>query len=204
MSWSPLHCPEGWATPKSQNLFTDCHDDCLNPVFTPDHESLPFWRSRTCFTRLLPATWGGHAPFTEPWFLWSRFLFPCNIHHKMQRGLCNGNQELCAAPSALAEEMWIPYLMEKSDYFYFNSLKVIYFYCESVRVLACMLLYVPHRCSAYRGQKRAPDPLDLELLVVVGCWKLNPDLRRQQSSCCYVLSPEGFSYFSCFHIEACH
>jgi hypothetical protein len=39
-------------------------------------------------------------------------------------------------------------------------------------------LYVPENMSVYRGQKRAPEPLELELQAVseppCGCWELNP------------------------------
>jgi hypothetical protein len=37
-----------------------------------------------------------------------------------------------------------------------------------------MPICVPRAYSALRGQKRASDPLDLELKKPCGCWELNP------------------------------
>ena len=49
--------------------------------------------------------------------------------------------------------------VSSSSSFYF-----MFYVCEC---LACMHVYVPHVCSAHRGQKRALDPLELELQEVV-------------------------------------
>lgn len=56
--------------------------------------------------------------------------------------------------------------------FYFNFLKV------SVCVHACTRVYVTSVCQCsmcvpgtWRGQRRPPDPLDLELQTVVSCYK---------------------------------
>ena len=46
------------------------------------------------------------------------------------------------------------------------------FFCLFVYVyeyFACMDVYVPHGCSARGGQKRALDPLKLELYSIVNC-----------------------------------
>ena len=58
----------------------------------------------------------------------------------------------------------------------------IYFLCVWLCCLHVYLctVYMP---GAFRGQKRASDPLELELTVVVshyGCWESNPDPLQEQ------------------------
>lgn len=84
---------------------------------------------------------------------------------------------------------------------FLNLLTIVYVYmCFYVS------LCVSRACNAYGGQKRASDPLFLELQAVVSClvWMLGTEPRSSTRAACILTSKPSFQYWQVFcNISTC-
>lgn len=72
--------------------------------------------------------------------------------------------------------------------------------CKCVYMCICLLMFMcVCRCMCPRGQKKAWDPLDLKLQVVVNCPVWVPGTKSSFSTRAMVLMAEPF-----LHLHPCH